>query len=74
MLLFSSLQNWLKNLLEQQDLWITNIFKITIKTRRIVYKFSFLPRTIIDWNNLSKEVIKHPNNVDLYHNHLISTL
>ena len=47
---------------------------ITISTRTNVYKFSFLPRTIVDWNNLSKEVIEYSNNIDLFHNHLISTM
>ena len=47
---------------------------ITIATRTNVYKFSFLPRTIVDWNNLSKEVIEYSNNIDLFHNHLIFTM
>lgn len=45
---------------------------ITISTRTNVYKFSFLPRTIVDWNTLPNNVIQYSHNIDLFHNQLIS--
>ena len=46
---------------------------ITISTRTNVYKFSFLPRTIVNWNNLLQEIIECSNNINIFHNRVIST-